>query len=226
MGLERSRSFHPFLKGFINLPEPARYPSRSAPLSALAGLAASQLARDWAVGAGDVPPATVACFQGEADPARMVPGPAGKVPRSGSLVTIQRGRFLIRLPHPHRPRKSCKIRIELGVCSVQNRGDIVPFPGSRGRLLADHTNGSNQPLRRCPPFPEVCWLPSRARYPTALSGTLLPTPPGRSGKVRREDVRVHLRVPVCALGVPSTHTPLSKSWQLLPAEGRLKASGP
>lgn len=48
--------------------------------------------------------------------------------------------------HPHRPRKSCKVRRNAGVCSgPQNRAHIVPaFPGSVALVLAGHTDGSSQ----------------------------------------------------------------------------------
>lgn len=54
--------------------------------------------------------------------------------------------FLISLFHPHKPRKSCKVRRNAGICSTpQNRADIVPaFQFSAALILVDHTNGSNQ----------------------------------------------------------------------------------
>lgn len=60
--------------------------------------------------------------------------------------TSSAGPFLISLFHPHKPRKSCKVRRNAGICSTpQNRADIVPaFQFSAALILVDHTNGSNQ----------------------------------------------------------------------------------
>lgn len=87
--------------------------------------------------------------QGAAGPWRRPSGgfqPQCFVPHSGRRLDIQCGPCLISLSHPHRPRKSCKVRRNTGMCSVpQNRADIVlAFQVSAALILVDHTNGSNQ----------------------------------------------------------------------------------
>lgn len=87
-----------------------------------------------------------------------------------------RAPFLISLFHPHKPRKSCKVRRNAGICSrPQNRADIVPAAQfSAALILVDHTNGSSQ-------LPEAvrgvsrCLLAAFAGQFSSSLGSHLPT---------------------------------------------------
>lgn len=55
------------------------------------------------------------------------------VPHSGRLLHSQCGPGLISLPHPHRPRKSCKVRRNAGICSCLRTEPTLSWPpGLRG----------------------------------------------------------------------------------------------
>lgn len=88
-----------------------------------------------------------------------------------------RAPFLISLFHPHKPRKSCKVRRNAGICSrPQNRADIVPAAQFSAALILSTTQMVPVSFQRLSvAFQDVCSLPSQVNSPPTLEVTFPPT---------------------------------------------------